>query len=1008
MKRYGFFLLSLLFLAGCSREEQEFRTEGTPYFNITVQDDDVIPVKELDPMSAQYTLNLTASGYSSTANTKNNILRALRFHVRSNLRWKILPVDGAPADWIHPFPESGEKEGIFFFKTARNTDPVSGREMLYNILVDDGRGVYEPLSGVLCVRQAESPEFLETHVSLFQATAAAQTLRLRVNANVDWEYEITPDAAYATDNIDWITDESVHPVTQQKDTLVLRLSQNTETLRGARLSIKYKLDGTDMVTAIPILQYPATEVQLEGFPVRWKVRVSDNTFANTFPSDGTVPPVEGDGLITFHNEAGNGTFAVSDGSPVVTGVWPGDYCEFAAHSPVSAGTIAKLSFGTRTSSSGPRYWRMEFRDGETWKIAGTPHVAPANVKDPAGQPVIYTHEMQPYSETNPVWVNVDGIVTYTENTDRVEFRFICASSWRADTDPAGSGKAPDAPTTGTWRLSVDGEKDEADGHPYQPAIEIIAASSAPPAQARLSVSKTHLLFDANAFDRQFEVSTDQNFLVKSEQSWIHIVDGDRYAGEKVGVQVVCDPNTGVRSREGVVTVVSGITRQDIPVIQVGGGTVASFPLRWTFPAPSSQWVEEEDYHLEPRSGSWVYSDTHAGLLSLTRYGEAPANAPTYKNEGDLGVRLLSYGVYENDYWQMSAFIGNQSAGNYTLEYQTTASNAGPKYFRLEYSLDYGSTWTPVNTKSEALTYKDGSPYDGGTPVTYTYRLSDTNNETFTVRETFRLPSMSNTVLKIRAVVACKIKHDNSGDMTNDHHGGSHRIGGHITLSYEKPGSDEPASFPIQWSFPAAESVAGSDYSLNNTSGSFVWSDTHEGKLTVIRTSTSEANSKNTTYVARSTSSEPRWNGKHCLLHYGIYKGDYWLFEAYRVDNPAGTYTLEYCVESSGSGPKYFALEYSTDGSSWTFIDGRSGSFELPATESSEAVSETFNYTYAIETPSIVQTIRKSFSPGAVNGTLSVRARVVSVCRADDTKAMTVNHGGTNRVGDHINLSFVAD
>ncbi len=206
----------------------------------------------------------------------------------------------------------------------------------------------------------------------------------------------------------------------------------------------------------------------------------------------------------------------------------------------------------------------------------------------------------------------------------------------------------------------------------------------------------------------------------------------------------------------------------------------------------------------------------------------------------------------------------------------------------------------------------------------------------------------------------------------------------------------PSTFPILWSFPSPNSnVEGTDYDLDNVSGSWVYSDTHEGKLTVIRTSTTSEATSATTYQTRS---EDRWNGKHCLLHYGIYKGDWWLFEAYRVDNPAGTYTLNYCVESSGNGPKYFLLEYSTDGENWTSINPQSGSYTADGD---------FDYTYAISTQSVVQIVNETFNPGAVHGTLAVRARVVSISRVVGTN-MAVNHGATNRIGDHITLSFAAD
>ena len=209
--------------------------------------------------------------------------------------------------------------------------------------------------------------------------------------------------------------------------------------------------------------------------------------------------------------------------------------------------------------------------------------------------------------------------------------------------------------------------------------------------------------------------------------------------------------------------------------------------------------------------------------------------------------------------------------------------------------------------------------------------------------------------------------------------------------------DSPTEFPVIWSMPAANNVRGVDYDLNNVSGSYVYSDTHDGKMTVIRTSTTQATSSNTTYQARS---EDRWGGKHCLLHYGIYKGDYWLFEVFNVKNQAGTYTIDYLMESSPNGPKYFVLEYSIDGTSWTTIDGKAGTY---------GSAESFTYSYSLDTASAVTPIVKTFHLGAMSDfvTLSIRARCVSISRVAGTD-MGVNHGATNRVGGHVNIEFDAD
>ena len=568
MKRLQLFLLILPALLGCAREIEENQINGIPYFSIQVQDESSVPLTELDEMSAQYTLQMGADGYSATANATNHVSRALRFHITTNLRWKIVPTDEENVpDWIHPFPESGEKDGIFFFKTDRNVDPENARESYFNILVDKGSGIYEPLEGILQVKQDKSPLFLEMNAAKFSVAATGQTIRLRVKANVDWNYSLAPSDEFATENLDWIVDETEHAPQQQNDTIVLAVAANEKGMRGAVLNVNYTLDGVEKTDVVAITQYPEAEVSLEGFPVKWLVRVDGNTFMDTFASNGTGATVSGGGMITFNNDSGkaldasgNCMFDVSDKSPRVTGVWPGDYCQFVASSPVSAGTIVKLAFATRSSAAGQKYWRLEYRDGEQWKIAGKSYTDPS-VNGPDGAPVVYTHAMNEDGSTN---VLVETAVTYENATDQVEFRFICAANWRAN-----GAAPPSKPGTATWRLSVD-TADANDA--YQPCISIIAAGGEPPVQANMSLSHEYLYFDSNPKEaKSFKVTSDQDFNVKSEQSWIKVMTSQMSSGENVAVEIECERNTGAKSREGKVIVIAGITRQEIAVIQGAAG-----------------------------------------------------------------------------------------------------------------------------------------------------------------------------------------------------------------------------------------------------------------------------------------------------------------------------------------------------------------------------------------------------------------------------------------------------
>lgn len=886
MKRYLILLSAALCLfAGCKSDKDDFKVKGTPYFSIVVLDDADIKIASLEEMTAQYTLSMTADGYSKSANANNHVSKATRFHVSSNLRWKVVPASGEPASWIHPFPESGEKDGIFFFKADRNIDPDNGRETLFNVLVDKGTGYYEPIEGLIRVEQDKSDYFLEMSAAKYNMAAAGGKINLRVKANVDWEYAIAPMADYATESTDWITDESEHVEGKQVDTLRLQVAANDGGIRGAMLSIRYMLDGNEMIDKVAITQYPANETSLEGFPVKWAVRVADNTFAATFPSDGTISPVSGSGMITFNNDAGkaadtkgNVNLDVSDNSPRATGVWPGDYCEFAAYSPVSAGTIAKIVFATRVSGTGQKYWRLEYRDGETWKIAGSPLTDP-DVAGPDGRPVVYTHAMNSDGSTN---ILVESVAIFSENTDRVEFRFICAANYQA------SGAGPlSAPNGGTWRLSVDAASAD---DPYQPTISIVAAGNEVLVPATMSINPSYLVFEGKGSGtKQFTVTCNQAFTVASDASWVHLSASSAEPGENIPFTVTCDNNTETSSREATVTIKAGITRSEVSIIQGG--------------ASGGGGGGDLDPFVAVMSGSNVSIPFSSGTTNVTLLTNV-----------DLSVQ-------SSDTWLSASKVSETGTDTKTVVY------------RVSYSLN-SSTSTP--------------------------RMAGIR--------------FYNSSANVDAVV--------------------------VFTQAVNPG-DHPTEFPIVWSMPSPVSnVKGQDYDIINPSGSYVYSDTHDGKLTVVRRSSSDACANSPTYMARSLSSEPRWGGKHCLLHYGIYKDDYWLFEVYNVKNVAGTYTIEYCAESSGNGPKYFVLEYSLDGASWTAIDGKSGSY---------GSSESFTYTYAIETASVVNTITKTFHLGAMSdfATLSIRARCVSISRVAGTD-MALNHNATNRIGDHVNIEFTAD
>lgn len=290
--------------------------------------------------------------------------------------------------------------------------------------------------------------------------ATAATLSVKIQANVPFRYDC---------DVDWITPaaqkSSLVSVTEGAFTVAANNGTDERTAHIRFYNDKY---GLETIYTVKQLSDHAT------LPVKWTLRSSSN-FHSTWPfantpgvsttegENGYMSATTGIGTIWFNNA--NGVAAdvnkkcmldVSDESPRVTGVWIGDYCQFKVPGKVDKGRKVRISFETRVSATHPKYWRLQYLDGETWKDAC--NTKTVNV-DGEGE-VVYTHTMASDGKTN---IQVDATVTYGANTDNVVFRFICQTAMQAN----GKGCLA-APNGGSWRLSV---TNKADDDQWQPTIQ---------------------------------------------------------------------------------------------------------------------------------------------------------------------------------------------------------------------------------------------------------------------------------------------------------------------------------------------------------------------------------------------------------------------------------------------------------------------------------------------------------------------------------------------------------
>lgn len=290
--------------------------------------------------------------------------------------------------------------------------------------------------------------------------ATAATMSIKIQANVPFRYAC---------DVDWITPaaqkSSLVSVTEGAFTVA---ANNGTDERTAHIRFYNDEYGLETIYTVKQLSDHAT------LPVKWTLRSSCN-FHSTWPfantpgvsttegENGYMSATTGVGTIWFNNA--NGVAAdvnkkcmldVSDESPRVTGVWIGDYCQFKVPGKVDKGRKVRISFETRVSGTHPKYWRLQYLDGTTWKDACDTKTVTV---DGEGD-VVYTHTMASDGKTN---IQVDATVTYGANTDNVVFRFICQTAMQAN----GKGCLA-APNGGSWRLSV---TNKADDDQWQPTIQ---------------------------------------------------------------------------------------------------------------------------------------------------------------------------------------------------------------------------------------------------------------------------------------------------------------------------------------------------------------------------------------------------------------------------------------------------------------------------------------------------------------------------------------------------------
>ncbi len=454
-------------------------------------------------------------------------------------------------------------------------------------------------------------------------------------------------------------------------------------------------------------------------PVKW------NATANDYPKwkgatsasgvAGVIEPVEGFGQISYNwgveqrttdgvLEDPESKLDINGDNPRVNGAWVGDYWEFLSYVPAQAGQVIKLQFEMRISAAGLRYWKMQYLDGTEWKDCRK-----LKSVEKGGKKIEFTDDVAPGGgeEANKV---ITHVVKYANDTDAIRFRWISMSAWRGnnDTEPLGN------PSTASMRL------DCSDALATQPSISVATEAELPNdnvANVEVTVDKS-LTFEAvPAEPKSFRVLSDNEVELAADAEWILFVGAEGElletmtipANEETEVFVTCAENETPETREGVITVKSGATTEEIKVTQVSPGVSLEPFVSLVGGNSGNVNFEEGTFNLTVQTNvdfefssdaSWVTVEAAPETRALVDYKMLTVK---YEANADTAERVAHIRVYNAD---------NNIETVYTL---TQAAFVSGIYFQDDFT--WVAPWADAYGADDSIA--DNNP-SGKAPNVYTH------------------------------------------------------------------------------------------------------------------------------------------------------------------------------------------------------------------------------------------------------------------------------------------------
>ena len=382
------------------------------------------------------------------------------------------------------------------------------------------------------------------------------------------------------------------------------------------------------------------------------------------------------------------------GEPMAYGCWEGDYFLFEASHNLSENSNASISFSIEGKTGTPKYWLLEYKDGNEWK--------PALSTETLGT-IEYNVVCQ---KSDPAMVEAD--VVLRNATDKVQFRMTCVTT-------VGVDDAPNTKPADDTYLRIDPSSVIIKGGQITDADKdaLVAPS--------MTLDKEELSAEAAGVSEKIALTSNIEWTATSDASWASVLPPSGSASPSVAeITVSIAENVSAETRTATLTFTgtyhNATIVKTVEVTQEGKpavGTDCDLFVAWAL-AASMKDVNEKTWKqsgndLTPGDGGrYMSATTGSGKITYSQVDKnkfETDNIRIYRHTGKAGEPMV-YGAWVDDHFLFEADYSLPANSNVSIAFALLGgSDKVLKYWLLEYK--DGDQWKKAGVEG-STERKDGS------------------------------------------------------------------------------------------------------------------------------------------------------------------------------------------------------------------------------------------------------------------------------------------------------------